>query len=147
MPAFPQRSRAAFRPRLVLGVLAAILCSPPLLASPLLRCQIEHVGVTTVHDFAPVSDPYRAKAIDIDERFRFKAVVIGDAQAIEYVKLYAYYWDWKKGRPILLHQAHHRAPVAQANPSPDALGGWHSLYSGDRERELRYACALHESAP
>ena len=118
-------------------------------AAPLLRCQIDQGGTTRMLEFAPVSDPYGVRAIDINGRFRFKAVVIGDARHIEYVKLYTY--SQTRRQPVLLHVAKYMAPVALPaglpEPSFAALTGHQYLYSPQLERELQYGCALIEVAP
>jgi hypothetical protein len=117
----------------------------PAAAAPLLRCQIEQGGISRMLEFAPVSDPYRVKAIDINGRFRFKAVVIGDARHIEYIKLYTY--SQTRRQPMLLHVAKYMAPVVLPQASPGALTGHQYLYSPQLEREMQYACALVEVAP
>ena len=115
-------------------------------ASPLLRCQVTYAGATRVLEFAPVADPYRVEAVDIDGRFRFKAVVVGDDRRVDYVSLYSYYEVERQS--VLLHQAKYLAPVARAssasNAAPGALTGQNHLYSPGLERELQYACALVE---
>ena len=98
-----------------------------------------------VVEWAPVTDPYSVRAIDINKSFRFKAVVIGDERRVEYVKLYAYYQG--KRQAVLLHSAQYMAPVALSAPSPTALTGLNRLYSPRLERELQYGCALVEVAP
>lgn len=145
MPAFPKRSRTALRVRSILGVLGAILCAPPLLASPLLRCETEYAGSSEVHDFVPTSDPYRVKPIDIAGRFRFKAVVIGDAQQVAYVKIYTD--AVVDGRSLPVQQASYRQPVARVDPPADALSGRQVVRSPYCALEFHYACALHELAP
>ena len=95
-------------------------------------------------DFIPTGDPYSVEAIDINGRFRFKAVVIGDAQHIEYIKLYVY--SQTRRQPVLLHQAKYLAPVATPGSAPSALTGINYLYSPQLERELQYGCALLENA-
>lgn len=115
------------------------------LATPLLRCKIDQGGVTQVLELAPVNDPYTVKAIDINGRFRFKAVVVGDARLVEYIKLYIF--DNPKRQPVLLHEAKYMAPVAQLSPLPAALTGVNYVYSPRLERELQYECALLEAAP
>jgi hypothetical protein len=129
-------------------IVAACLLPLTANASPLLRCQIDQGGDTKVLDFAPVADPYTVAAIDINGRFRFKAVVIGDARHVEYVKLYVYAPTDRQ--PILLHQATYLAPVASPNIVPDArpsaLTGINYVYAPRLERELRYGCALLETA-
>jgi len=97
------------------------------------------------YEFTPVTDPYPVKAIDINGKFRFKAVVIGDATHVDYVKLYTYHLAGK--RPVLLHEATYTAPQAQVQPAADALSGTTLLYSPALERELKYACALFEVSP
>lgn len=117
----------------------------PAAAAPLLRCQIDQGGATLMLEFAPVSDPYSVRAIDINGRFRFKAVVIGDARHIEYIKLYTY--SQTRRQPVLLHVAKYMAPVALPQASFGALTGRQYLYSPELEREMQYGCALIEVAP
>ena len=129
------------------GALLLVLLLPALVsASPLLRCQVSYGGATRVLEFAPVADPYRVEAVDIDGRFRFKAVVVGDERRVDYVSLYSYYETERQS--VLLHQAKYLAPVARAssasNAAPGALTGQNHLYSPGLERELQYACALVE---
>jgi hypothetical protein len=132
-----------FRARLVVttGFLIVALASATVAAAPLLRCKIDQGGSTQVLEFSPESSPYTAKAIDINGRFRFKAVVVGDVRQIEYIKLYTY--DFPKRQPVLLHEAKYLAPVA----SPASLTGVNYVYSPRLERELQYECTLLETTP
>ncbi len=114
-------------------------------AAPRLRCHIEQGGTSQVLEFAPVADPYSVPAISINGRFRFKAVVIGDARSVQYINLYTYYQTER--RLLLLHEAKYQAPTIQANPARDALTGGNYLYSPGREREFQYGCALLEVSP
>lgn len=116
-------------------------------AAPLLRCRIDQGGDTRMLDVAPVADPYTVAAVDINGRFRFKAVVIGDATHVDYVKLYVYVHTARQ--PLLIHQTTYLSPQPGANAytSPAALTGINQVYSPQLERELQYACALLESAP
>lgn len=98
-----------------------------------------------VLDFTPVQDPYSAKPVDLNGKFRFKAVVIGDEHQIDYIKLYTYFRS--KRQAVLLHEAKYLAPVAHAGQSPVALTGMNYLYSPDLGRELQYGCALVELTP
>lgn len=111
-------------------------------ASPLLRCQVDQGGVSRVLESTPLSDPYTVAATDINNRFRFKAVMIGDATQVAYIKLYVY--EQNKRQPVLIHQATYLAPVAGDNPAPAALTGINHVYAPYLERELRYGCALLE---
>jgi hypothetical protein len=127
------------------GFLIVAMGSATALSTPLLRCTIEQGGSTQVLEFAPESSPYTAKAIDINDQFRFKAVVVGDARQIEYIKLYTY--DFPKRHPVLLHEAKYMAPVARPISQPASLTGVNYVYSPRLERELKYECALLETAP
>ena len=120
--------------------------SATLFAAPLvLRCEI-HQGDEIFHaDFLPGSDPYTAEAKNINERFRFKAVVIGDEQHIEYVKIYTYYKE--QHQVVLLHEVKYMPPFRQSEPSFAALTGVNYLYAPAMERELQYGCALLEVQP
>jgi hypothetical protein len=127
------------------GFLIIGLSSATALAAPLLRCKIDQGGSTKVLEFAPESTPYTAKSIDINDQFRFKAVVVGDARQIEYVKIYTY--DFPKRQPALLHEAKYMAPVARPISQPVSLTGVNYVYSPRLERELQYECTLLETAP
>ena len=127
------------------GFLLIGLCPATALATPLLRCKIDQGGSTQVLEFAPEREPSTAKAIDINGQFRFKAVVMGDARQIEYVKLYTY--DFPKRQPVLLHEAKYLAPVTHPNSQPASLTGVNFVYSPRLERELQYECVLLETAP
>ncbi len=124
--------------------LALALASGTAVAAPSLSCEIFQSGDTLKLQFEPVSDPYVVKAVDINKRFRFKAVVMGSAEQIEYIKLYTYYMS--SGRAVLLHYAKYLAPVPQKNAAPDSLTGVQYLYSPVLGREIRYSCALLEGS-
>lgn len=126
-------------------LLAALLAPAALLAAPVLRCQIEQGGNSRQLDFTPVDDPYTVKAVDINGRFRFKAVMVGDAGRVAYIKLYVY--SQTRRQPVLLHVAKYMAPLAVADAAPAALTGINYVYSNQLERELQYGCALLEQTP
>lgn len=123
-------------------MLSALLLALPVWAAPRVRCEVDHIGKTRSLEFAPGSDPYAVAAVDIDRRFRFKVVVIGDAHKIDYLKTYVYYQTERQ--PVLLHTAHYSSPTAQASPA--SLTGVNHVYSPDLGRELRYECAVFEVA-
>jgi hypothetical protein len=134
--------------RLAVALMLAWAWLTPAIAAPVLRCQIDQGGTTRVLEFSPTSDPYSVRAVDINGRFRFKAVVVGDALHIDYIKLYAY--SQNRRQPVLLHVAKYMAPVAAPETSQAsfaALTGHQYLYSPQREREMQYGCALIEVAP
>jgi hypothetical protein len=143
----PVRSRPAVsrRAACAISLLASCLLSTELRAAPLLRCQIEQGGTSRVVDSMPVADPYSVKAIDINDRFRFKAVVIGDALRVEYIKIYVY--AHTERQPMLLHQTSYLAPAPGPDAQPVALTGLNYVYSPGLERELQYGCALLEIGP
>lgn len=124
------------------GCLCAGLYASAAPAAPRLHCHIEQNGVSETFTFVPVANPYRVVPIDIGERFRFKAVVIGDEQHVAYIKLYTYYQTPRRAE--LLHEAHYRSPLATPAPNDDALSGRITLFSPDLGRELHYTCALRE---
>jgi hypothetical protein len=128
-----------------IGFLAGALCSTVALASPRLRCQLIQGGTMQVLDFAPALNPYDVKAVDLDGRFRFKAVVIGDERKIDYIKLYTYYQS--KRQAVLLHEARYLAPAADSGAGSAALTGTNTLYSPNLGREFQYGCALIEVTP
>jgi hypothetical protein len=128
--------------RLVL--LAALAASVEAAAAPRLHCRIDQADTSQDLQFGVSSDPYTAPSIAIGERFRFKAVMVGDGQRVEYINLYTYYQT--RGQAVLLHEAKYLAPQAQAGADPAALTGLVYLYSPSLGRELRYGCALREEA-
>ncbi len=123
-------------------LVSAVLMTLPAAAwaAPRVRCQVKHIGKIHNLEFKPGSDPYVVEAIDIDQRFRFKVVVIGDEQKIDYLKTYVYYQTARQ--PVLLHSAHFFTPIAQ--PAPSSLTGVNHIYSPDLGRELQYDCAVFE---
>ena len=137
-----QRAASELRTFAMAGLLAAALAPSLACAAPLLRCQIDHAGKTYLLDFPPVSDPYTVAAVDINERFSFKAVVIGDAHHVEYIKLYTY--SQLRRQPMLMHEAKYLAPVPATGPAPVSLTGLNFIYSPRLERELQYSCTLLE---
>ena len=115
------------------------------LAAPVLRCQFEVNAETHHHAFAPIHDPYAATSVDLSQRFRFKAVVLGDDQRVELINLYLYHHT--RRQPMLMQHVKFVAPVAQAQAAPDALTGRVALYSPFLGKELLYGCALYEVQP
>lgn len=114
-------------------------------AAPLLRCKIEQSGMTFMVDASPRLDPYGVAAVVINKNFRFKAVMIGNQEKIDYIKIYAYYQG--KRQAILMHESKFLAPSIQsAQIAPFQLTGMNYLYSPHLNRELHYGCSLIESA-
>ena len=111
-------------------------------ASPLLRCEISQGGETYIVDFLPRADPYTVEAKNINGKFRFKAIVLGNGQLVESVKIYTYYQE--EHQMVLLHEARYMPPFSQSPSSSAALTGVNYLYSPRLEQELQYGCALLE---
>lgn len=135
--------RQIFR-MLLITIFAAVVCPAGVLAEPRLRCQITQSGQTQVRDFAPTTNPYEATAIDLNGSFRFKAVVVGSAQRLDYVKIYTYYQT--RRQPVLLQAVKYLSPALPSGAAADALTGTHFLYSPRLGRELQYGCTLLEVA-
>lgn len=134
-------------PRCALAVASLTLgwASATAEAAPRLSCEILQGGSTQTLQVDPVSDPYTVKAININDRFRFKAVMVGNARQVDYIKLYAY--AWSSGKAVLLHQVRYLSPIPQAQAAPHSLTGLHALYSPELGREMQYGCALREVTP
>jgi len=115
------------------------------ISSPLLRCNFEVNAERFEREFSPVADPYLVDSVDLAERFRFKAVVLGDSTHVELINLYVSYQT--RRQPMVLQHVKFIKPVAQTNPKSDALTGRVALYSPFLGKELQYACALHEVTP
>lgn len=111
-------------------------------ASPQLRCHFEVNAERFDYSFNPVADPYAVNSVNLADRFRFKAVVLGDDTRVDLINLYVSYQTQRQ--PMILQHTKFVAPIAQAQPSPDALTGRVALYSPFLGKELLYGCALHE---
>jgi hypothetical protein len=114
-------------------------------ASPVLRCHFEVNAERFEHSFMPVSEPYGVTSVNLADRFRFKAVVLGDSTRVDLINLYVSYQTERQ--PMVLQHVKFVAPVAQAQAAPDALTGRVALYSQFLGKELLYGCALHEVQP
>jgi hypothetical protein len=128
--------------------MAGLFSSHGLLAAPLLRCNVTYAGASQTIEASPVSDPYPVTSVDISGRFRFKAVMVGNAAQIDRIVLYAYFnAPAAAGRqPILVQQVKYLPPF-KASVSPYPLTGEQRLYAGTAERELIYSCTLQGVAP
>jgi hypothetical protein len=133
-----------FRWWLLAMLLPAVLPTAVQAASEL-RCHFEVNAERFEHSFAPVSEPYAVQSINLADRFRFKAVVLGNDTLVDLVNLYVSYQTDRQ--PMVLQHLKFVAPVAQRQPTPDALTGRVALYSPFLGKELQYGCALHAVAP
>lgn len=126
----------------MVAMLSSVVAAPASLqeAIPVLQCQVRYMSDTTAIEADPTSNPYGVAAHDIGGRFRFKAVLVGDAGRLDYVALYAYDME-VPGAPVLIHEVVHKPPFAVDRPIP-ALTGWNHVYSARFGREMVYGCAL-----
>jgi hypothetical protein len=125
-------------------VVAGLLLHHAAFAAPLLHCDVTYAGSSYAIETGPVSDPYPVASADIGGRFRFKAVMVGDAAHVDYIKLYAYL-DTSR-QPLLIQQVSYLPPF-KAGATPTLLTGEQRLYAGPVERELIYSCTLQGVQP
>ena len=113
----------------------------------LLQCPVTYAGSTQVVEARPVSNPYPVPSVDIGGRFRFKAVMVGKAQQVESITLYAYL-DTSL-QPVMIHQGLYLPPYHPSMAAGHAynLTGYQHLYAGPMERELIYHCTLQGVKP
>ncbi|TXI30528.1 MAG: hypothetical protein E6Q60_01310 [Nitrosomonas oligotropha] len=122
-----------------MGTMPAAAAEPEA-GPPELFCQIRYASETrTLHQSA-TTDPYSAATADFDNRFRFKAVVLGSPGRIDHITLTVYEL-FKEAPPVIIHQVRYHAPFNMNNEIP-ALTGWNHVYANYLGRELRYGCAL-----
>ena len=108
-------------------------------ASPQLRCDVTYAGHTQVLTARPVRDPYSVEAVDIGGRFFFKMVMVGRADRIDHILIYAYLDQ--EPRPVIVQQSKYLGPF-HATARPYLLTGEQRVYAGPVERELIYTCWL-----
>jgi hypothetical protein len=113
-------------------------------ATPLLRCHVSYAGSTEIIEAQPGKDPYTIESVNIGERFRFKAVMIGSGEKIDYIKLYTYFQA--RHKDIMIHQATYLPPF-KASQEAIKLTPDNHLYASDVERELQYHCTLQGVLP
>lgn len=106
-----------------------------------LQCAVSYAGTTQTVVAEPVQDVYRVTAADIRNRFRFKAVLVGEGERVDRVNLYIY--QHTAQQPVLVQQAKYLPPFEwPSDGSALPLTGQQHLYAGPMERELIYSCAL-----
>lgn len=131
-------------PHLATLAFAGLLLNHAVFAAPLLRCNVTYAGSTQMIEARPVADPYPVASMEIGGRFRFKAVMVGDAAHVDYIKLYTYL-DARR-QPLLIQEAKYLPPF-KATAAPAVLTGEQHLYAGPAERELIYSCTLEGVQP
>lgn len=135
---------AAFRVSLIRTLFVAFAVLPQLgaYANPVLKCQMLQGDSTLVSEAVPTRDPYTYVPVDIRNRFRINAIVFGDNQQVEYVKIYAYYY--RRGQPFMAHMAHYPSPAVQSGEDQPSLTGLQRVYAPPYGFELQYRCVLFE---
>ncbi|MDO8178316.1 MAG: hypothetical protein Q7T62_08740 [Undibacterium sp.] len=128
---------------LVIGMSMMTLFTSASHAAPLLKCSVSYAGSTQIIETSITSKPYDVASVDIGERFRFKAIMVGVGNQIDYIKLYAYFQTRQNDIPI--HQATYLPPFTSSN-APLKLTPFNHLYAGEVERELQYQCTLQGTA-
>lgn len=122
--------------------LSCLLLAKSLQAQVLLRCYVTYAGQTQIITTSMQASPYETRAEDIQGRFRFKPVMVGAAQRIDYIKLYAYFQS--RTGDVLIHQASYQPPFL-LQPQEFFFTPENRLYAGPLERELEYRCSLQNS--
>ena len=130
--------------RICMAVVFVIGLASNASANTLLKCIVSYAGTEEVITTSPQTDPYLTESVDIGGRFKFKAVMIGKENAIDYIKLYAYFQTKRNDVPI--HQASYFPPF-QLTEKNTILTPKNYLYAGDVERALEYQCNLQKVTP
>ena len=111
---------------------------------PMLDCTFNGLSAETSHRFYTEQSPYEAGLVQVNDHFRFRAVLLSaDGVNLDSVAMYTYYPA--RGKSVLIHAVHYAAPFPSERPA--VLGGTHRVYSPIYEREIRYACQLKEVQP
>ena len=97
-------------------------------------------GSTQTLHTTPVANPYPVKSVDVGGRFRFKAVMVGNATQVDSIKVYAYVETRRQA--VLVQEATYLPPF----PIGTTLTGRQFIYAGPAERELQYQCSLKDAA-
>ena len=132
-------------PALLGPLTALVLAASPAWANtvaalPTLRCQLESDNTPLTLDTKPTQAPYTVEPVTLNDRFRFKAVVVADAtgQAIDHVKLYTQEVD-DAGRRVL-HQVSYTREMVAASMRQPTLTGVQWVYAHRLERQFQFEC-------
>ena len=130
------------RPRGACATALGLLLTLPAWAKPQLQCIFEVNSEIHQRVFALASDPYAVEGVPIGNRFRFKAIVLGEGERVESVNLYVYYNT--RRQPMVMQHTQFLQPPVLRSAAEDALTGRVSVYSPLLGKELMYRCALQE---
>ena len=126
------------------GVLSLLAVSAH--ADVRLHCTVTYAGAMQTVLAEPVQDAYRVAAVDVRNRFRFKAVLVGEGERVDRVNLYVYQNSGQQ--PVMVQHAKYLPPFAwPTDGRPLALTGQQHVYAGPLERELMYSCTLARERP
>lgn len=114
-------------------------------AAPDLVCQLRYGSHTQLIRQSVSADPYGAATHNLDDRFAFKAVVLGTADQIQSITLSVYDLQAELA-PVMIQQTQLVPPFNTASALP-ALTGWSHAYSSYLGREFTYGCALQPTTP
>lgn len=145
MPHLPLRTRQF----ILFGALAmgsVMTSAAPAADTRQLACEVTYAGQTQRIAVAPTADPYRQEAVNIRNRFRFKAVHVQGAEVTPRIGIYVYLEV--DPHPLLIQHVTLQPPYPQAAAGARAdLVGEQRLYAGRLERELIYRCFLEPKTP
>ena len=111
-----------------------------------LACEVTYAGQTQRIAVMPTADPYRQEAVNIRDRFRFKAVHVQGDDVTPRIGIYVYL-DVDP-HPLLIQHVTVQPPYPPAGAGARAdLVGEQRLYAGRLERELIYRCFLEPKTP
>ena len=123
----------------LMGTMPAAAAEPEA-GSQELVCQLRYASETRMLHQSATTDPYSAATVDFDNRFHFRAVVLGSPGQVGHITLTVYELA-KEAPPVIIHQVRYQAPFNMNHEIP-ALTGWNHVYANYLGRELRYGCAL-----
>ncbi len=145
MPHLPLRTRQF----ILFGALAmgsVMTSAAPAADTRQLACEVTYAGQTQRIAVAPTADPYRQEAVNIRNRFRFKAVHVQGAEVTPRIGIYVYLEV--DPHPLLIQHVTLQPPYPQAAAGARAdLVGEQRLYAGRLEREMIYRCFLEPKTP
>ena len=111
-----------------------------------LACEVTYAGQTQRIAVTPTADPYRQEAVNIRDRFRFKAVHVQGDDVTPRIGIYVYL-DVDP-HPLLIQHVTVQPPYPSSGAEARAdLVGEQRLYAGRLERELIYRCFLEPKTP
>lgn len=128
--------------RCISAIALALLLPFGAWAKPQLQCTFEVNSEVHHRVFALASDPYAVEGVPVGNRFRFKAIVLGEGERVESVNLYVYYNT--RRQPVIMQHTQFLQPKIANAAAEDALTGRVSVYSPLLGKELMYRCALQE---